>query len=439
LHEQATLLVSHDIMKRKGDTMINKNTQTNNRKSRGVVSLFVVVFTALLFVTVTVGFTILMLSNQQRATDNDLAQSALDSAQAGTEDAKRVLAKLADCQEKGLLGSDLTCQTINDAVNASDCNTVGRAMGDVSANPERLVQQSPDDKALEQAYTCIKIRPDTDSYIGKTKDEGEVRVIPLKADASFDKVRVSWLQRDDMSLAAGEIPNFSVPRHDDNTIRLPGKDQWIAGLDAADHALGKRGALLRVQSIQYKPGDVNINNIDNDQRTAFLYPSEVGTNTVDLKTADTHKAIFEDNRDAPIDGIYNKPQLVQCDKNRTSGYLCYADVRLVHGQDHFTYLTLASVYRATSFQVELMKDDDTIVKFKNVQPEIDATGRANDVFRRIVSRVESADANQAPYPRAEVGTGENMCKNYVITDDPDDFRDYTGAMCPDIVNITPTK
>jgi hypothetical protein len=431
-------------MKRKGDTMNNKHTQTRNRKSRGAVSLFVVVFTALLFVTVTVGFTILMLSNQQRATDNDLAQSALDSAQAGTEDAKRVLAKLADCQEKGQLDPSspqfsVTCQTINAAVNAGDCNTVGRSMGDTGANPERLVQQSPDDKALEQAYTCIKIRPDTDSYIGKTKDEGEIRVIPLKSDAPFDKVRVSWLQRDDMSLAAGETPNFSIPRHDDGTIRLLGKDQWIGGIDDADRALGKRGALLRVQSIQYKPGDVNIRNIDNDQRTAFLYPSEVGTNMVDLKTADIHKPIFEDNRDAPIDGIYNKPQLVQCDKTRTSGYLCYADIRLVQGQDHFTYLTVASVYRATSFQVELMKNDNTIVKFKNVQPEIDATGRANDVFRRIVSRVESADANQAPYPRAEVGTGENMCKNYVITDDPDDFRDYTGAMCPDIVNITPTK
>lgn len=428
-------------MKRKGNIMITKKTQTQNRSSRGAVSLFVVVFTALLFVTVTVGFTVLMLSNQQRATNNDLAQSALDSAQAGTEDAKRVLAKLADCQEKGLVASDITCQAISTAVTDGECNTVGRAMGETnsSGSPERLVQQSADDKALEQAYTCVKIRPDTDSYIGKTKDEGEIRVIPLKSAAPFDKVRVSWLQRDDMSLAAGETPNFSIPRHDDGTIRLLGKDQWIGGIDAADRALGKRGALLRVQSIQYKPGDVNIRTIDENQRTAFLYPSEVGTNTVDLNTVDIHKPIFEDNRDAPIDGVYNKPQLVQCDKNRTSGYLCHADIRLVQGQDHFTYLTVASVYRATSFQVELMNNDDTVVKFKNVQPEIDVTGRANDVFRRIVSRVESADANQAPYPRAEVGTGENMCKNYVITDDPDDYRDYSANACPDIINIQPTK
>ena len=97
----------------------------------------------------------------------------------------------------------------------------------------------------------------------------------------------------------------------------------------------------------------------------------------------------------------------------------------------FHYLTLASVYRDTSFEVRLLNGADT-VQFKNVQPEIDVTGRANDVFRRLVSRVESADASEAPYPRAALGSGRDICKDFVVTDDPDDYRSDAPTTCADI-------
>lgn len=444
-----------------------KELQKANRikYSDGAVSLFVVIFTALLFVTITVGFTVLMLSNQQQSTNNDLAQSALDSAQAGTEDAKRVLAQLADCQERGWVNSaHPDCQRINNAVFSSKCDTINKVYNttDSHGDPERLVQVGEDDKELRQAYTCVKISPDTDSYIGKTKDEGEIRVIPLKSVAPFTHVRISWLMRDDMNLGAGEDVDLSVPKYnntgvDENgipesaTTRLPTKDEWINGIDAADKADNKkRGAILRVQSIQYLPGNVDLTKIDNDERTAFLYPANAGIDNandmslaLDMNLFDKHKSITPtDASSVPgMDSTYNKPQLTRCDATKTT-YLCAITLTMPnHDPSAFSYMALSSLYRATSFKVELLDNAGNVVKFKNVQPEIDSTGRANDVFRRVVSRVESADANMAPYPRAALGTTGSLCKAYVITDDPDDFHDYApmGRGCPDVAAISPNR
>lgn len=414
--------------------------QHRQHAQTGAVSLFVVIFTAVLFVAISVGFTILMLSDQQEATDNDLAQSALDSANAGTEDAKRVLAQYSDCVERAL-GTDglpaptggVDCSQLRTALaNGDRCNTINAALGNSSDNSERKIQQTEaaNDKssALDQAYTCVKITPDTDTYVGKTRSEGDMRVIPLKTDNQpFDTVRIEWLTRDDMALEAGQTPNFtSLPDYTGapaDSVRLPSRAQWKSD---------RRGAVLRVGSIQYKPGEVDVNNIDNDARAAFLYSSDstiTGTNAapidLSLPSVDMHRPLTNPDTSGFDAATVNRPLEVPCRNAAEGGYFCTTYIRLPNPGDtsYLRYLTLASVYRNTSFQITLLNGTNT-VKFRNVQPEIDATGRANNVFRRVVSRVESADASQAPYPRAALGSSGSVCKDFVITDSPDD-GDYT--------------
>lgn len=419
-----------------------KNQQKRDRQT-GAVSLFVVIFTALLFVAVTVGFTVLMLSDQQQSTDNDLAQSALDSANAGTEDAKRVLAQYSDCQERG--SNSGACANIRTALEANQCNTVNAALGSPSDQSERKVQQTETDDnaaALQQAYTCVKVTPNTDTYVGKTRSEGDIRLVPLKTDGvAFNTVEINWLKRDDINLEGGDpeftpLPDYSgiTDQNQANAyLRLPTKADWRDG---------RRGSVLRVGAIQYQPGSVNLNDLDDKARAVFLYSGSTGisgaiTGAINLDTADLHRPLTSPNQTGFDSKIYNYPSEVRCG-NVTEGYMCRTFVSLPSGMDttQSHYLTLASIYRDTSFEIRLLNttlsSDDKTVQFKNVQPEIDVTGRANNVFRRVVSRVESADASEAPYPRAALGVNGDICKDFVVTDDPDDYRSDAPTTCADI-------
>lgn len=421
----------------KGGVMIG--SQHKKFQQNGAVSLFVVMFTSMLFAAVTVGFTILMLSDQQQSTDNDLAQSALDSAYAGGEDAKRILVQYTACLERGdsaLPGSD--CQKIYQAIEDNKCNTVSKLSGG-TLDGERIVKSQEGDDVLQQAYTCVKISPDTDSYIGRTRSEGDVRIVPLKTDgAPVSTVKVEWLSLEDIT-GASDVANAVLKSESrdgtgtqDSTIELPTRTQWKDAM---------QGAILRVGSIQYKPGAINLETIDEQARAVMLHPekliSGVTKPPIDLAAVDSHRPLTVEGGAGPTTARPNRPEAGVCREDASREYLCEAVLKLpfAEGPDALSrYLTLASFYRDTSFRITLYDGDPNsspappIVPFRNVQPEIDVTGRANDVFRRVVSRVESADASEAPYPRAALGSLGDICKNYMITDNASEYT-YTGSGC----------
>ena len=163
---------------------------------------------------------------------------------------------------------------------------------------------------------------------------------------------------------------------------------------------------------------------ERDAATLFLYPL-AGIPDADGTNLDFSADVRSPNTSGAL-------QPVSCNKDfsttSTGGqYACKATIHLPNpvGETDITkrtaYLRVSALYNAaTSFRIS-MKNGDKPAIFSAVQPLVDSTGRANDLFRRIQSRVE-LDATSAPYAEAAVDLSGSLCKSFRVTDDPNDYK-----------------
>ena len=197
-----------------------------NKHESGAVSLFVVIFAALLMMIVTVSFVQLMVKDQEQATSNDLSQSAYDSSQAGVEDAKRLLLLDQQCRNNTAPGS-VNCVAIEAALtpavgeSSTSCDALSKAGLVGQTNDETIIQQNEGDDnsaALNQAYTCVKIGVNTDDYKNSLSVNGS-GIVPIRGVGEFDTVELSWFSKEDTSSTTDQSigfpstgANVSLPR-----------------------------------------------------------------------------------------------------------------------------------------------------------------------------------------------------------------------------------
>jgi Tfp pilus assembly protein PilX len=419
---------------------MSMKTMSNTHSQAGAVSLFVVIFATLLITVVTVSFLRLMINNQNQASNSDLSQSAYDSAQAGVEDAKRALLRYKTICEASNFGSD--CDELAAQLETDECNTALRIGGVVSTptdgdtTAEVFVEQSQgvddSDRILDQAYTCVTIVLKTDDYLGSLAPN-ESKLVPLvgedqnKDDPNnviFDKVKVEWYSTEDL----GSISSDGDVDLGGATRPLLSQEEWLAN----------RPSVLRTQFMQF--GSTFLltdfdatDNGESNGNTVFLYPSsspaafdaEDPADDIVLTDRDSRKTVTGENP-FPADAS-DTPIPVQCKANIAGGgYACASVLTLPNpiGGDanaRTAFLRLTPFYNATHFRVTLYNGIE-LVKFDSVQPEVDSTGRANDLFRRLSSRVDLIDTN-FPYPDSAVDVSGNLCKNFTVTDKAEDFSD----------------
>ena len=397
-----------------------KSTRTNRSQS-GAVSLFIVVFAILLMSVITISFLRIMTNDQSKASSNDLAQSAYDSSQAGVEDAKRALVWYrANCMSAA---APATCAAF--ISSADDCNVGIRLAGVVKTDDiasagggtgtgEIRVQQSTTvdasgestDKALDQAYTCVTMQLNTDDYLGALAAH-ESALIPIVTTAATSNVTVEWFSREDVSNTNGTVyPSSTV-----GSQPLLQQADWPTD----------RPSVLRTQFMQvgdsFRLSDFDATNDDSESNanTIFLYPTTNGNTTSSLVGRDIRR---DSSGDTTPDTSSATPLPVRCVTSVASGgYACSITLQLptpIGGGDaEIAYLRLTSFYVGTHFRVSLGG-----AQFEGVQPIVDSTGRANDVFRRVQSRIDLYDTS-FPYPDAAVDTAGNFCKDFGVTDQPD--------------------
>lgn len=391
-------------------------TISSSESQRGAVSIFVVIFAALLITIVTVSFIRIMVNDQNQATNNDLSQSAYDSAQAGVEDAKRALLRYQSvCQTQGAAACDLLAQQLS----TSECNQALR-IGDVvpaagSATEEVPIQQSTstNDDVLDQAYTCVTIDLETPDYLGSLS-LNESKVIPLIAKAAdgsttFDRVTLEWFSREDLGTGTGTGVSLLAV----GTAPLPLRQQaeWPANRPAMMRvSLMQHGSSFTLEDFDYATSSASNGN------TLFLYPTSTSTSSTQSFGRDSRRDTPTGS--TPADIAADTPLGVQCSASLSSGgYSCRTTLLLpqpINGGERTAYLRLSALYNASHYRVTLA-NVATPVNFNGVQPEIDSTGRANDLFRRVASRVDLVDTN-FPFPNGALELTGNLCKDFSVTE-----------------------
>ena len=129
-------------------------------------------------------------------------------------------------------------------------------------------------------------------------------------------------------------------------------------------------------------------------------------------------------RDIRKTGV-KSPEPVKCSgKLSSGGYACSVTLTLPQAigntdDSRTAYLRLTPMYNATHFRVSLAGTAGP-QNFDSVQPSIDSTGRASTQYSRVMTRVDLANTN-FPFPEASVDLTGNLCKDFVVTDNNDDY------------------
>ena len=370
----------------------------------GAVSLFSVIFATMLLSVLVAGFMRLMIRDQQQATNNDLSQSAYDAALAGVEDAKRVI-------RSAQAGNSRAYNALNDP-DSEECTVIQRAgIAGVEGDSEVQVKSSDaNGEKFNQAYTCVNIAMDTPDYLYEAHED-KTWLVPLTATGEYNKIAIEWYTREDSNGAVVGNPGGS-------TESLPPRASWgvtstIPGVTSSVSA----PPIIRAQVIN--PGEqIDLSALDLTGQTAFVRPVSVSSSAtkpveVPVNLASAPRVVGDGASGA------NSLYPVTCSAKflYNDEYACRTvlvlDGSISEAASSNAFLRLSSIYSGAHVRVTLLNDTNA-VSFHGVQPSVDSTGRANDLFRRVEARLQLGD--DFPYPEGVVDINGNICKDFSVTD-----------------------
>ena len=191
--------------------MFKKN---GTKFKKGAASFYIVAFATLILVIVVTSFAAVIVSEVTRTSNDDLAQSAYDSALAGVEDAKLAYYNYQACKEQGNSASEpgendtgtASCQNIIWYVEKSnDCDMVAKILGKVDRGTKKhsgdtggvlIKEEKEGGKTMQQAYTCNKISMGSPDYRSTLTEASPTKLIPIQVSGDTAKavktMKVSW-------------------------------------------------------------------------------------------------------------------------------------------------------------------------------------------------------------------------------------------------------
>jgi uncharacterized protein (TIGR02145 family) len=461
------------------------------KEKTGAASFYVVAFSTLILVVLASSFAAAIMAEIARSSNDDLAQSAYDSAMAGIEDAKTAFSNYHNCVNSGavafesdaMLRDDLpqvTCEDIIYWVNHPDedsdkyhnCDMVAHILGRIGKTESGEVpirenvkdnENAEVDNGMDQAYTCAKFETKLDDYRATLTSMNPYKIVKVNfayADADkIKKVRLSWQQIDNDT-------KLTFTNATTNGLTL----QPLASKEAS---VPPMLAVTLLQSsydgnIQEISNKVMIGNNRTDRATMYFVPTNEMSVAMEKNLSPTDNTAYRglyDGSDNVIsksliastnDHAKDYPFAVYCDTSKE--YACSVTLELPdpadgtgHRDDKTFMFIIQMPYEKpdTDFSIEyfcgsasencrgdtVINENSAIAKIADAQVLIDSTGRANDLFRRIETRLEPTD-NVFDYPYYAVQVG-SLEKDLTVTSEYGDYTRYYIDIDP-LVDEEPT-
>lgn len=379
------------------------------KTKQGMASIYVVLFVTMLIGVITLSFLKIMLSETGRTEKTTLADSALNSAMAGVEDAKTLWIKYQQCKID--MSSYPDCSEVVKKVEESDADNCDLGTG--TSTEQSIGVEGDNGDITDQAYTCVNLSIEGD-FVGSIDNSEPVLVVPMRVKTTehsigdIKGVNISWSTED---YSGGELSNITGTDKYSNVVNNTPKDGILGkkGVNSDDEYLKQNG--LKVTLIQ-SGADYDIDSFyaadgnKTNRGTVMLLPSMDGAQDID------DYAFVQSS-----DKTYNAPVAAYCNPEgtRCSTNLYFPDP--VDGdriEDTF-FLTISRLYSEPNVNNVTVKmfDSHGYVNFFNVQPIVDSTGRAGNLLRRVEVRL-GANAG-ALVPLSELTVDGTLDKQLFVT------------------------
>lgn len=342
-------------------------SQKNNTNQQGFVSIIVTLILMIVLSLIVLGFARLSRREQRNTLDRQLSTQAFYAAESGINDFSKALSN-------GTI--DLSIPSNHSRTTCGGPWPVNNVL-DSTTNTE---------------YTCVLYNLDPPNLVYDAKNN-QVTIIPI-TNTNLRQLKFSW----------GSGPG------DTNFRPSPITDLPPAGSGAGNW--NSDAGILKAVLIPRK--DINRNQYLNNTFTGYMYP---------LQTAGSAGSVnYNQGFGANNSGVIGDGH---CDQNNTStAYKCNIDLNLdplvaTFGAKGW-YLVLTSIYVTPQHVQITCNDGVTDVPCEGAQMVIDATGKSQDVIRRVQVRKTLTNGTSDFLP---IGfeSANSICKQIQVA--PPDLND----------------
>ena len=361
-------------------SMSAKKMSRLQNNQEGLVSITVSLIIMIIITLVVSSFALIVRREQRRTLDRQLSQQAFYAAEAGIADAQSAIKAgltddITECSGPGSFSK--VAETINDPSKPSPIYK-SEISNNVSYSCVLIDQTLPD-------YRVDNLNPSDGSY-----------VTSIDSSVNIGQLDISWQRNDN-----GQITS-----------------------NPTDHTLvsGMSGPMLRVTIFPGFTKDVSgitqplsKNDINQGSHTMFLYPNTEATGD---------NSITYLGSDGGINSTYPRQgQFVDgnCDSSTVDPdrYACNVSITGLGRTSYF--VVVQPLYQSAKIIMTPKDSSGSTINLSGGQAEIDVTGKASDVLRRIQVRVPidgglSIGDFDGLFPDSAISTTDDLCKLLVLTE-----------------------